>query len=129
MIKGVEIVPLKQILDDRGKVMQMMRNDSLYFEKFGEIYFSVVHPGKFKGWHKHTNKTLNYACIFGKVELSIFDGKEIMKVYLSPEDYKMVIIKPNLWDGIRGLGQTDSIVANCATEPYSEEGIVRKDNL
>ena len=40
MIEGVKIPPLKQIIDERGKVMHMLRNDSPNFEKFGEIYFS-----------------------------------------------------------------------------------------
>ena len=46
MISGVEIVPLKQIPDERGKIMHMMRCDDLFFEKFGEIYFSMSIPEK-----------------------------------------------------------------------------------
>ena len=38
MIDGVTITPLKQIFDERGKVMHMMRDDSSVFSKFGEIY-------------------------------------------------------------------------------------------
>ena len=37
MIEGIKITPLKQIEDDRGKVMHMMRNNSKHFVKFGEI--------------------------------------------------------------------------------------------
>ena len=53
MIKGVEIHPLKQIPDERGKIMHMLRSDDPYFERFGEIYFSMVYPGVVKGWHLH----------------------------------------------------------------------------
>ena len=38
MIEGVIITPLKQIEDERGKVMHMLREDSKVFERFGEIY-------------------------------------------------------------------------------------------
>ena len=37
MIDGVKITPLKQIVDERGKVMHLLRCDSAIFQKFGEI--------------------------------------------------------------------------------------------
>ena len=49
MIDGVLITPLKQIFDERGKVMHMLRNDSPVFSNFGEIYFSCTYPA----WAKH----------------------------------------------------------------------------
>ena len=40
MIEGVIVTPLRQIFDERGKVMQMLREDSPVFSRFGEVYFS-----------------------------------------------------------------------------------------
>ena len=51
MIEGVKITPLRQILDERGKVMHMLRNNDAHFQSFGEIYFSCVYPGAIKAWH------------------------------------------------------------------------------
>jgi len=126
-IVGVEFYPLKQILDYRGKVMIMMRNDDEYFSQFGQIYFTCVHSGMVKAWHEHTRTELNYACIYGKVLVVIVDIREnsptkdnVMEVYLSPEDYKLLKIPPGVLNGMKGLGQTDSIVANCATLPYDD---------
>ena len=42
MIDGVLVKQLSQIADERGKIMHMLRADEPHFEKFGEIYFSVV---------------------------------------------------------------------------------------
>ena len=53
MIDGVILTPLKQIFDERGKVMHMLREDSSVFSRFGEIYFSCTHPGVVKAWHLH----------------------------------------------------------------------------
>ena len=61
MIEGVVITPLKQYVDERGKVMHMLRSDAPEFKSFGEIYFSSVHAGAIKGWHIHKRMTLNYA--------------------------------------------------------------------
>ena len=40
MIEGVKVTSLKQIFDERGKIMHMIRADSDVFTQFGEIYFS-----------------------------------------------------------------------------------------
>ena len=37
MIDGVVITPLRQIVDERGKVMHMLRRDAQHFSGFGEI--------------------------------------------------------------------------------------------
>ncbi len=50
MIEGITITPLKQILDERGKVMHMLRRDDEHFQQFGEIYFSTVRPNVVKAW-------------------------------------------------------------------------------
>ena len=41
MIEGVIITPLKQIEDERGKVMHMLREDSKVFKRFGEFIFPL----------------------------------------------------------------------------------------
>ena len=75
MIEGIKITPLKQIEDERGKVMHMLRNDSENFTKFGEIYFSTAHPNKVKGWHIHSKMTLNYAVVLGEIKFVLYDTR------------------------------------------------------
>ena len=75
MIDGIKITPLKQIRDNRGKIMHMLRSDSSIFKSFGEIYFSTINPKIIKAWHLHKEATLNYACVSGKVELALFDDR------------------------------------------------------
>jgi len=53
MIDGVRVQELKQIADERGKVMHMLRADSPLFTKFGEIYFSVVKNAQVPGLLKN----------------------------------------------------------------------------
>ena len=76
MIDGVIISPLKQILDERGKVMHMLRSDFPVFQQFGEIYFSCVYPGAIKGWHVHKKMILNYAVPHGNIKLVLYDDRE-----------------------------------------------------
>ena len=73
MIEGVRIVPRARIPDERGTVMHMLKATDPEFLGFGEIYFSTVYPGVVKGWHRHTEMTLNYACVHGRIKLVLFD--------------------------------------------------------
>ena len=134
MIDGVIITPLKQIFDERGKVMHMMRNDSSVFKSFGEIYFSTIYKDAVKAWHLHKESFLNYACINGKVKLALFDDRkesdtnnQYQELILSPKDYFLVTIPPNVWNGFKGIGKDESIIANCLTLPHNENEMVRKD--
>ena len=136
MIHDVKITPLKIISDNRGKVIHMLRTDSQVFEKFGEIYFSTIYHQSIKGWHLHKESTLNYVCIKGKVKLVLFDNRKesstkgvYQELILSPEDYFLVTIPPNIWNGFKGLDKTESIIANCLTLPHDEKEMVRKDSF
>lgn len=134
MIDGVRVIPLRQIPDERGKVMHMLRRDDPHFERFGEIYFSVVYPGVIKGWHLHQRMTLNYAVISGMIKLVLYDGrpespthKAVQELFIGEAYYALVTVPPKIWNGFKGIGVMPAIVANCATEPHDPEEIVRMD--
>ena len=132
MIKDIKITPLKIISDNRGSVMHMLRNDSPIFKSFGEIYFSTINENSIKAWHLHKKSTLNYVCISGKVKLVLFDNREnsdtkgrIEEINLSPKNYFLVTIPPNIWNGFKGLEKPNSIIANCLDLPHDEKEMVR----
>ena len=134
MIEGVVVSPLRQIVDERGKVMHMLRRDAPHFKEFGEIYFSCVHPGAIKAWHLHKKMGLNYAVPFGKIKFVLFDDRpgsktrgELMELFLGPENYQLVSVPPGVWNGFKGIGTETAVVANCATLPHDPAEIVRKD--
>lgn len=134
MIAGVKITPLKQIADERGKIMHMLRCDSELFEKFGEIYFSFVYPGVIKGWHIHKKMTLNYAVPQGMIKLVLFDDRknsptkgEIQEIFTGQNNYCLVTIPPLVWNGFKGVGTEPTIVANCSTIPHDPAEIDRLD--
>jgi len=134
MIEGVQIIPLKQIIDERGKVMHMLKKGDSYFSDFGEIYFSTVNPGAIKGWHIHKKMILNYAVPFGCIKFVLYDSRkdsptfgEVQEIFLSAENYSLVIIPPLVWNGFKGLGNTPALVANCATIMHDPEEIDRLD--
>ena len=134
MIEGVRITPLRQIPDERGTVMHMLREDAPHFERFGEIYFSWVYPGAIKAWHLHREMTLNYSVPVGRIKLVLYDDRqnsstrgELMELFLGDASYELVTIPPGVWNGFKGVGTTPAMVANCATIPHRPEEIDRVD--
>jgi dTDP-4-dehydrorhamnose 3,5-epimerase len=133
-ISGVRVTPLSRIPDERGAVLHMLRDDSDGFERFGEIYFSIVYPGVVKGWHLHEEMTLNYAVPVGMVKLVCFDDRagsssrgEIQEVHIGELNYALVTIPPGIWNGFKGEGVGPALVANCATVHHSPSEIRRLD--
>ena len=134
MIDGVLVVPLKRIPDERGTVLHMLKKTDPHFTEFGEIYFSTIYPGVVKGWHKHAEMTLNYACIHGRIKLVLFDDREgsptrgeVMEVFLGPDNHSLVQIPPGVWNGFKGMGSEMAIVANCCTHPHDPGRSIRLD--
>jgi len=134
MINGVQVIPLKRIPDERGTIMHMMRSTDPHFQQFGEIYFSTIYKDVIKGWHLHREMSLNYACIHGRIKLVLFDDREqsstrgeLMEVFLGPDNYSLVIIPPEVWNGFKGMSDPVSIVANCCTHAHDPSRSSRLD--
>jgi dTDP-4-dehydrorhamnose 3,5-epimerase len=134
MIEGVQVIPLRRIPDERGTICHMLKGTDPHFIQFGEIYFSSVYRGVVKGWHRHREMTLNYACIFGRIKLVLYDDREnsstkgeLTEVFLGPDDYSLVIIPPQVWNGFKGMSDPFAIVANCCTHPHDPSLSERMD--
>jgi dTDP-4-dehydrorhamnose 3,5-epimerase len=136
MIDGVIVHPLRQIPDERGKVMHMLRASDPHFTGFGEIYFSVVYPGAIKGWHLHTRMVLNYAVPSGRIKFVLYDPREdsrtrgeLQEIFLGEDAYALVQVPAGVWNGFKGIGTTPAIVANCASIEHDPGEILRMDPL
>ena len=136
VIDGVIVTPLRQIVDERGKVMLMLRNDEAHFNGFGEIYFSTVHPGAIKGWNLHRRMTLNYAVPQGNIKFVLYDDRagsptsgELQELFLGPDNYCLVTVPPMVWNGFKGIGTETALVANCASIPHDVTEIERKNSF
>jgi dTDP-4-dehydrorhamnose 3,5-epimerase len=134
VIEGVKFIPLRRIPDERGTIYHMLKSTDPHFIQFGEIYFSTIYPGVIKGWHKHRDMTLNYACPFGRIKLVLYDERDgsltkdtLMEIFLGPDNYALVIIPPDVWNGFKGMSEPFAIVANCCTHPHDPKRSERID--
>ena len=134
MIHGVEMFPLRRIQDERGMVMHMLKATDPHFQKFGEIYFSVIYPGVIKAWHLHDIMTINYAVVVGTIKLVLFDQRPdsptrgtLQEIYVGQANYQLVRVPPGVANGFVAVGGEKAIVANCADIPHDPQEITRID--
>ena len=114
-----------------------------YYKKFGynDFILALGYKGalikkffekKINAWHLHKEATLNYACVYGKVKLVLFYERKKSKtfgryqeLFLSLQNYSLITIPPNIWNGFIGLNKEHSIIANCLDLPHNEKEMVR----
>jgi dTDP-4-dehydrorhamnose 3,5-epimerase len=126
VIQGLLLTPLGIIADDRGAVLHMLRCDAPEFTRFGECYFSEVHPGAIKAWKRHRAQTQNLAVPVGRIRIVIYDAREDSRtrgrceaIELGrPDAYARLRIPPRLWYGFIGLGTMAALIANCVDAPH-----------
>ena len=134
MIDGVKIVPLRQIVDERGKIMHMLKATDEHFLAFGEIYFSCSWPGAVKAWHIHRTMTINNAVVSGRAKLVMYDLREdsptkgeLQEVFFGEDNYVLVQMPPGIANGYKAYGDKMVILANAATEPHDPDEMWRID--
>ena len=134
IIEGVIVQELKQIPDDRGRVMHMIRADHPLFEKFGEVYFSEVLPGVVKAWKRHKKITQIFAVPIGKIKLVIYDDREnstskgnLKVLEIGRDNYQLVRIPPRLWYGFKCISNQPALIANCTDLPHDPNEVEDRD--
>ena len=50
---GVIVKKLRVIPDERGWLMEILRNDDSGYTEFGQVYVTAVYDGAIKAWHRH----------------------------------------------------------------------------
>jgi len=125
-IDGVIVTELRQIGDERGAVLHMLRCDAPEFVRFGECYFSELLPGAVKAWKRHRAQTQNVAVPVGRICLVVYDDRQeastrgqLQQLELGrPDAYLRVQIPPGVWYGFSCISPTPAILANCADLPH-----------
>ncbi len=128
MIDGVRTKKLKVIADERGRLMELLRNDEELFDRFGQVYMTTNNPGVIKAWHLHKTQTDNVACIKGMIKLACYDAREgsstkgeINEFVIGEHNPMLVQIPGGVYHGWMCVSDIESIVINAPTEVYNHK--------
>ncbi len=128
MIDGVIIQPLTVRADDRGWLMEVLRDDDALFEVFGQAYVTTCYPGLVKGWHAHALQADNLCCVAGTMKLGLYDDREgsptrgeTLSVVLGLVHPALVHIPPGVWHGFTPVGGAAATMLNLPSRHYDRE--------
>jgi len=126
MIDGVIIKKLKVIADERGRLMEILRGDDNFFEKFGQVYMTTAYPGVVKGWHYHKKQSDNVAVVKGMMKIVLYDSRkesttfgEVNEIIAGIHNPVLVHIPPFVYHGFKCISEDEAIVVNVPTELYN----------
>ncbi len=125
-IDGVAIKTLKPIPDERGYLMEIMRADDPFFEKFGQTYVTVAYPGVVKGWHYHKKQTDHFCVIKGMAKVVLYDDREgsptrgeVNEYFMGDRNTILLRIPVGVLHGMKGIGVEPAIILNCPDQMYN----------
>lgn len=126
MIDGVKTKKLRVIPDERGRLMEIMRNDDDLFIKFGQVYMTTTYPGVVKAWHKHEIQSDNVCCVQGMIKLGLYDSRkdssthgEVNQFYMGIHNPLLVQIPPGVQHGWMCVSEEEAVIVNIPTEVYN----------
>ncbi len=128
MIDGVLVKPLRRIVDDRGYVLVILREDDDEFRGFGQAYISACNPGIVKAWHCHERQWDYFCVVTGNAKIGLYDDRDgsptrgqTVALVIGDLNPALVVIPPLVWHGMTALGNSPAILLNLPTLPYDNE--------
>lgn len=125
LIDGVKLKRLRVIPDERGYLMEMLRNDDEVFTRFGQVYLTVTYPGVVKAWHYHRVQNDNIVAVKGMLKLVLYDPREgsptrgqIDEFFVGESSPALVHVPNEVYHGWKAIGNEPAMVVNTVTEAY-----------
>ncbi|MFH0920005.1 MAG: dTDP-4-dehydrorhamnose 3,5-epimerase family protein [Fibrobacterota bacterium] len=126
MIHNVMVKKLKVIPDERGRLMEILRNDDDIYSRFGQLYMTTNYPGVVKAWHYHKLQDDHVCCVSGMIKLVIYDGREgsatrgeINEFFIGTHNPCLIRIPAHCHHGWKCVSENESLVISVPSEPYN----------
>ncbi len=125
LIQGVQVRALRQIHDERGYLMEMLRTDWPEFDRFAQSYITIAYPGIVKGWHYHKKQTDHFVVVNGTAKVVCYDSREgsptkgkVNEFFPGERNPMLIKIPPYVLHGFKAIGGEPVYVVNFPTELY-----------
>ncbi|MDO8671482.1 MAG: dTDP-4-dehydrorhamnose 3,5-epimerase family protein [Dehalococcoidia bacterium] len=125
MIHGVVIKQLKVNADERGYLMEILREDDEIFERFGQVYVALNYPGVVRAWHYHKLQNDFFIVVKGMVKVALYDAREdspthraIQEVFMGERNNVLLRIPVGVLHGYKTTGSEPSLLLNFPTKTY-----------
>lgn len=127
-IAGVVVKPLKRVVNERGWLLEIQRNDDAEFVGFGQTYVTSTRPGIVKAWYRHRRQVDNMAAVSGLLRVALFDDRAgsatkgaLMEFLVGVEHPTLVQIPVGVWHGFMPVGDAACVILHLNTLAYDFE--------
>jgi dTDP-4-dehydrorhamnose 3,5-epimerase len=129
MIDGVKIKQLKVIPDERGRLMEILREDDEIFLRFGQVYLTTGYPGVVKAWHYHKVQNDHFCVLKGMMKVVLYDARdgsptkgEVNEFFMGDHRPILLRIPPLVYHGFKTVSQEEALLINVSTQVYKHDG-------
>ena len=126
LIDGVKVKKLRVIPDERGWLMEILRDDDEIFRKFGQVYLTTAYPGVVKAWHYHKKQWDNFTCIKGMMKVALYDPRDdsptkgmINEFFIGEKNPMLISVPPMVYHGFKAIGNETAYFLSIPTEHYN----------
>lgn len=139
MIDGVKIKQLKELKDERGRLMEIFRVSETGINP-KQVYMTTAFEGAVKDrnkFHMHKKQTDNMCCLKGRIKLVVVDARdgsgtkgEIAEIEIGEGNFCLVTIPNGVLHAFKSL-KGESVIVNCIDREYDRKNPdeFRVDNL
>jgi dTDP-4-dehydrorhamnose 3,5-epimerase len=127
-MEGVVIQPLHANADERGYLMEILRETDPFFNRFAQVYVSKNYPGVIRAWHHHEKQTDIWAVVSGMIKVALYDMRpqshtyaEVMEVFMGEDNPLALVIPVGVAHGYKTVGIEPSLLLNFADNVYNPE--------
>jgi dTDP-4-dehydrorhamnose 3,5-epimerase len=125
VLEGVRIKPLMRFCDERGYLLEVLRDDDALLERFGQTTFTVTYPGVIKAFHWHRRQYDLWFMAMGEAQVVLYDLREDSPTYRHTQvifagEHKplLIVIPPGVAHGYRVLGDKPAGLFYHTSESY-----------
>ncbi|MBI2909935.1 MAG: dTDP-4-dehydrorhamnose 3,5-epimerase family protein [Chloroflexi bacterium] len=125
-ISGIQIKQLIPHPDERGLLVELLREDDDVFSHFGQCYASLNYPGVVRAWHYHKLQDDLITAVKGMVKLVLYDGREdsptkgaVEEFFIGEQNRVLVRIPTGVMHGYKTIGVETAIIVNFPTRAYN----------
>jgi dTDP-4-dehydrorhamnose 3,5-epimerase len=126
LIHQVEVRPLTVYVDDRGYLMEVLRNYDPFFTKFGYLYVAGDNVrGIVRAFHKHQEMWEWFYCSQGSARYVLVDSRpesptheKMNSIVIGQRNPSMLVVPPGVFHGWVSLEDNTQIIA-VGSEPYN----------
>jgi dTDP-4-dehydrorhamnose 3,5-epimerase len=110
-IDGVIVKPLVRHCDERGYLLEIVRDDDQLLERFGQTTFTMTYPRVIKAFHWHSKQHDLWFVAQGEAMVVLYDLREdsptykcTQVIYTGEHDPQLILIPPRVAHGYQVLG-------------------------